>query len=189
LRVPLTAISAPALVCALVLSGCGTGTGTSTTQVATIAFKSSAVSTSIPARYTCDGQDTPPPLEWGAVPAGTGELALFLIGFTPKSPSGSYALSVEWAVAGLNPKLHKLSPSHLPRGAFAGYNSDKKSRYSVCPKKGSSEHYQFELYAVPSSVVIARKFSGLPVLATLAKSTGATAMTGHGMFAAVYARK
>ena len=36
-------------------------------------------STPLPATYTCDGKDTPPPLRWSGVPGGTQELALLAL--------------------------------------------------------------------------------------------------------------
>ena len=35
----------------------------------------------IPPRYTCDGEDVSPPLEWSGVPAGTRSLALLVEAF------------------------------------------------------------------------------------------------------------
>ena len=67
-----------------------------------------------PVRYTCDGSDTTPPLEWGEVPAGTGTLVLFVVGVIPTTKS--YALSVEWAVAGIDPALHMVEAGRLPAG-------------------------------------------------------------------------
>lgn len=32
----------------------------------------------IPGRYTCDGEDVSPPLQWSGVPAGTRSLALIV---------------------------------------------------------------------------------------------------------------
>lgn len=193
MRQRLKTITAGAMLpLALILGGCGSS-DPSTPEVAKVTLSSPAIASDgpIPAAYTCDGKNVSPPLEWGAVPAGTGELALFVLGFTP-SPSNpnSYKASVEWAVAGVNPDLHKLAAGALPAGAHLGTNSDKKKGYSICPKKGTTKQYQFELYAVSADVGIASKFVGLSVVAALAnpKSSSTPATLGHGGFAATYKR-
>jgi phosphatidylethanolamine-binding protein (PEBP) family uncharacterized protein len=185
MRLSPRAFSGILLISATVLAGCG-GSGSST-KLANITFKSAAIDgSSIPARYTCDGANTPPPLEWGEVPAGTGTLVLMLVGVQLKAATHSYKLSVEWTVAGLNPALHRIVAGRLPAGAFVGEGTDGKRRYSVCPKNGQLEQYQFELYALPATDVVSRRFAGLPVLAALAgKSTPAI---GHGDFIALYKR-
>jgi phosphatidylethanolamine-binding protein (PEBP) family uncharacterized protein len=177
-----------ALLLALALTGCG-GSGAPTT-VPRIAFKSPAIlSGSIPAQYTCAGANHTPPLEWGTVPAGTAEVAVFVLGFTPISPSSkNYRASVEWAVAGVNPALHKLTPGVLPAGAHLGRDSDGKKRYSICPKKGTTEQYQFELYAVSPEETIKPSFNGLPVVAALANSKPGVPTMAHGGFNASFSR-
>ena len=45
----------------------------------------------IPGKYTCDGADVSPPLNWGALPAGTKSLAL--ICDDPDAPVGNW---VHW---------------------------------------------------------------------------------------------
>jgi phosphatidylethanolamine-binding protein (PEBP) family uncharacterized protein len=181
-------ISGAVLLWVLVLTGCGSNSP-ATAKVPTIAFKSAAIGKSvIPARYTCDGQNVSPPLEWGAVPAGVGNLAVYILGFTPEPATKTYKVSVEWAVAGLNPALHGLAAGRLPPGAYLGVTPDRRQRYSICPKKGTSVQYQFELYGVPSSLAVPRHFPGIPVLRALATS-GPTRTDAHGVFVAIYSRK
>lgn len=171
------------LLSALVLTACGS----STTTVPAITIKSAAISgKTLPAQYTCDGRDIPPPLEWGQVPAGVGNLVLFVVGYTPAGQR--VKVSVAWAVAGLNPALHRLAAGQLPPGAYVGVASDGKRRYSICPKKGTSVQYQFELYGLPASTVVSRKFAGLPILAALTGSDN-KATAAHGAFLAIYKRQ
>lgn len=180
-------ISAIALVSALLLAGCGSaGSSSTVAKGPKVAFSSPAVAhgTSLPAVYTCDGKNIAPPLEWGALPASVGELVLFAVGLTPTANATTYHVSVEWAVSGINPALHKLPAGYLPPHAHLGVASDGKRRYSICPKKGISEHYQFELYAMPGTVEISHEFAGQSILATLASSSAA-----HGSFSAAYTRR
>jgi phosphatidylethanolamine-binding protein (PEBP) family uncharacterized protein len=185
-----TALAPLAAVALLALSGCaGSGSAAVTAKVAKIVFKSSAIaSATLPSRFTCDGADESPPLEWGEVPAGTRELALLAFGLKP-SGGGHFGVSVEWAVAGLNPALHHVPAGKLPSGAHLGSRSDGKSRYSICPAKGESGLYQFTLYAVPASVTIPSEFTGLEVLSEIGAETAPYAAKARGSFEASYTRK
>lgn len=191
----LISIFATMLVMALALAGCGSAKNTSSTAtLAMIKFKSVAISfnssgvRSIPALYTCDGADTSPPVEWGPVPADTAQLVLFVLGFTT-SPNGHSAVySVEWALAGINPALHRLDAGQIPSGAYPGIAASGKRRYSICPRRGTDEGYIFELYGLPKGVAISPNFTGVPILNALA-STGRGAVTNaHGAFTARYRR-
>jgi len=189
MRLPAT-ILCTTLVSAFALAGCGGSGGTAlNTAIKPVAFASGAVvAHALPARYTCDGKNIAPPLDWGKVPAGTGELVLTAVGFTPTATHG-YAVSVEWAVAGVDPSLHHIAAGELPRGAHLGVASDGKRRYSICPRRGVAEHYQFMLLAVPRSLKIARGFDGLEIFAALSKRNTEVSAVGQGAFAAIYKRR
>jgi phosphatidylethanolamine-binding protein (PEBP) family uncharacterized protein len=171
------------------LAGCGATTSDPAANVQKITVTSPAIhGTSLPALYTCDGKDIPPPLEWGAVPARTGSLVLFVVGVVKTPGSSAYRLSIEWAVAGLDPRLHKLDPVRLPVGAAVGVASDGKRAYSICPKRGTVEQYQFELYGLPRGAAIARQFAGLPILDDLATHNSASPTDAYGALVARYKR-
>lgn len=188
MRLPLTAICA-VLLMALPLAGCGSS-GTGSTAVTPITFSSSAITgTSLPALYTCDGKNVPPPLEWGAVPAGTRELVLMVIGLTPSAESGSYGVSDEWAVAGVNPALHRLNSGQLPRGAYVGRNSAGKRGYSICPRHGVNERYQFEVYSLPPRLRVSPSFIGMSALGALSQPNTSASATGQGAFVTIYRRR
>lgn len=139
------------------------------------------------ALHVCRARHTSP-LEWGVVPKNTGELALFVVGYVPEPATKTYALSIEWAVAGLSPTLHRLTTERLPFGAFAGVATGGKRTYSICPKRGVSEHYQFLLFAVPSTSAISPRFAGLPVLSALTKPNAGTSAAAEGAFEVIYKR-
>jgi phosphatidylethanolamine-binding protein (PEBP) family uncharacterized protein len=187
------AMSAGALLVGLALTGCGSS-GASTTPTHSppkpIPFKSRAiVKGALPAQYTCDGKNIPPPLEWGAVPSSTQELALLVIGFIPGSTPNSYNLSVEWAVAGLSPKVHHLAAGQLPSGAFLGGRNNGSTKYSICPEKGTRQQYEFALYAVPTSIKIPRGFAGVQILSRIGASTAPTPASAAGIFEVAYKRR
>jgi phosphatidylethanolamine-binding protein (PEBP) family uncharacterized protein len=174
---------------ALPLTGCGSA-GSSADASAHIELTSSAIKgTTLPALYTCDGKNIPPPVEWGAVPAGARELVLLVIGLTPAAEAGSYSASIEWAVAGINPSLHRLTPGRLPPGAYVGADSDNKHRYSICPKPGVNQRYQFQMYSMPPRLRVARDFVGMSVLGTLNQPNTSSSATGQGAFVVTYKRR
>jgi phosphatidylethanolamine-binding protein (PEBP) family uncharacterized protein len=124
------------LLVVVVLAGCG-GSGSASTArtLASTAFRISAhAGTSLPVRYTCDGGDVSPALEWGALPAGTASLALFVVGLKPEPSTHTYEPSVEWALAGVSPALRGLEAGRLPAGAYVGLASDGKRM--VCSPLG-----------------------------------------------------
>lgn len=187
------AILSGALALMPALAGCGSATsGTSAiAHPPKVVFKSAAVKAHvIPVSYTCDGKDVSPPLEWGAVPPGTGELVLAAIGLTPISPGSSAVnASVEWVIAGINPALHKLRAGQQPPGTHVGLSREGTRRYNICPRKGTTEQYQFMLYGVPARVSVSSGFADEPVLATLTKPGLATTTTAEGAFVAIYKRR
>jgi phosphatidylethanolamine-binding protein (PEBP) family uncharacterized protein len=188
MRRPPTLIAA-ALLSVFALAGCGSAESAAT-KVAKIPFTSTVLArNSIPALYTCDGKNISPSLEWGAVPADAGELVLFILGFRPEQNSTRFAVSVEWAVAGINPALHRLGPGTLPHGAKVGLSESGKRHYSLCPAKGTTEQYQFELYALPASMAVPPRFVGAEVLGTLNVNRPGTPTIAHGAFVALYKRK
>jgi len=116
-------------------------------------------------------------------------VALLVIGFVPSSTPNSYNLSIEWAVAGLPPKLHHLAAGQLPSGAFLGGTNSGKTQYSICPEKGTRRQYEFALYAIPASVKIPRGFAGIQILSRIGASTAPTPASAAGIIEAGYKRR
>lgn len=180
------AISCATLIAALVLGGCGSSDPTQ--PVAPVRFESAALTSGykLPALYTCDGKNIHPPLEWGPVPSATSQLVLLVLGLVPTTGK-RYSISVEWAVAGINPRLHRLGAGRLPPGANVGSASDGQNTYSICPKRGVSRIYEFALYAARSSLEFSPNFSGISALATFSTTHTQSAL-GKGTFLALYKR-
>jgi len=178
------------LLCALLAGGCGAAKKAPVETFAVIPFKSAAVAEeTIPARYTCDGPDISPPLEWGAVPPGTGDVAVFLVGLTAEASTHTTSISVDWAIAGLSAQLHRLAADEIPTGAYLGQNSDGKHGYSLCPQRGAHTEYQFEIYGLPSGDSIAQNFAGLPLVNELTAPESTRKANSHGAFVATYTRR
>lgn len=104
---------------------------------------------SIPPQYTCDGGDSPPPLEWGGVPANAKSLALIVDdpdAPDPKAPKRTY---VHWVVYDIPPSTPGLvAGESAPAGARDGLNDWKRLGYGgPCPPIGRHRYF-FKLYAL-----------------------------------------
>jgi phosphatidylethanolamine-binding protein (PEBP) family uncharacterized protein len=148
-----------------------TTTATSTTTASTsaksqpafgkITLTSSAFTAGgpLPIRYTCDGADLSPPLEWHGVPSGAAELFLLAVDL-----SGSASDAIQWAVGGISPNVRGLSAGSLPADAVVGLNSAGKAGWDgVCGAKGVLHHVAFLFYALKRKLGLRPGFN--PVVA------------------------
>lgn len=103
---------------------------------------------SIPAKYTCDGEDVSPPLAWNDAPMGTQSFVLILD--DPDAPSGKW---VHWVLYDLPMQTRALEEGSRasPRpeaGGIHGLNSWGRPAYGgPCPP-GGTHRYFFRLYAL-----------------------------------------
>jgi hypothetical protein len=115
-----------------------------------IKIKSSAFENEgmIPSKYTCDGADISPPLQWEAVPEGTKSIAL--ISDDPDAPVGTW---VHWVIYNLPADTKELTENippdgNLPNGAKQGTNDFRRIGYGgPCPP-GGTHRYFFKVYAL-----------------------------------------
>jgi Raf kinase inhibitor-like YbhB/YbcL family protein len=120
-------------------------------QTLTVSSRAFAAGAAIPARYTCAGRDTSPPLAWSRPPAGTAELALVVD--DPDAPGGTF---VHWVVAHLDPAAGGLAEGAVPRGALQLPGSSGKAAWTgPCPPAGPAHHYRFTVYALARRVQVA----------------------------------
>ena len=146
----------PLLVVCLIAAACGSsdtvkGPAPKAPDLMRLSSPAFAAGAAIPLRYTCDGENTSPPLRWTKPPADTRELALLME--DPDAPSGTF---VHWTVYGLSPTVTGLDEGNPPTGAKQGENSFGKRGYGgPCPPKGDKAHrYVFTLYALGSSTTL-----------------------------------
>ena len=103
---------------------------------------------SIPAKYTCDGADFSPPLEWSGSPAGTKSFAL--ICDDPDAPMGTW---VHWVLYDIPSATTMLAEGitrekELPGGGTQGINDFRRIGYGgPCPP-GGTHRYFFKLFAL-----------------------------------------
>lgn len=119
------------------------------------AVKSSAFGSGaeIPKKFTCEGPDLSPALEWSGAPQGTAGFAL--IADDPDAPAGTW---VHWVIWNLPANANSL-PEGIPRseqlntGARQGKNDFRKVGYNgPCPPAGKPHRYFFRLYALDRNV-------------------------------------
>jgi Raf kinase inhibitor-like YbhB/YbcL family protein len=106
----------------------------------------------IPQRFTCEGQDLSPPLEWNELPDGSVELALTCV--DPDAPRGTF---VHWVLWGLDPSKGGLAAGEVATGSCQGSNDFGRQGYGgPCPPPGhGTHHYQFTLYALREPIALA----------------------------------
>ncbi len=96
----------------------------------------------IPARFTCKGSNTAPPLTWSGLPADAVSIALVVD--DPDAPGGTYT---HWVVFNLPSMTTGIVGGRIPAGAAQARNSGGQRAYmGPCPPSGT-HHYRFTIYA------------------------------------------
>lgn len=111
---------------------------------------------SIPARYTCEGDDTSPPLSWAGAPSGTKSVALIVDDPDAPDPAKPKRVYVHWVVYNIPATATSLpenaSKKGLPAGAVQGKNDWGKTQYGgPCPPIGRHRYF-FKLYALDTEL-------------------------------------
>jgi Raf kinase inhibitor-like YbhB/YbcL family protein len=103
----------------------------------------------IPRRYTCDGDDVSPPLEWSAAPVGVKSFVLLCD--DPDAPGGVWH---HWAAYDIPPDVASLPEGAARRSWQHGFkqatNDFERSGYGgPCPPHHHGlHHYHFRLLAL-----------------------------------------
>ena len=125
----------------------------------------------IPAQFTCSGENESPFLSWTQPPSGTKSFVLIVD--DPDAPGGTW---VHWVVYNL-PGAARQLPEHVPAGQMVagggeqGSNDFPKNGYGgPCPPPGKRHHYYFRLYALDTT---------LPLPAAVHRQEVDLAMKGH----------
>ncbi|MUL39271.1 YbhB/YbcL family Raf kinase inhibitor-like protein [Gloeocapsopsis dulcis] len=99
----------------------------------------------IPKRYTSDGENISPPLEWSGLPSGTQQLAL--ICHDPDAPL-PYGFT-HWTVYGIPPTANQLAEAGGSKFMEGTNSADKLGYTGPAPPSGHGlHHYYFWLYAL-----------------------------------------
>ncbi len=110
----------------------------------------------IPARHTCEGDDTSPPLAFGGSPPGARSLALVVDDPDAPDPRAPKRVWVHWVLYDLPPTAAGLpegvSARALPAGAREGRNDWNRTGYGgPCPPIGRHRYF-FKLYALDATL-------------------------------------
>lgn len=99
----------------------------------------------IPKRYTIEGENISPQLEWSGLPSGTGQLALICHDPDAPLPRGF----THWAIYNIEPSVTQLAEAGGTKFT-QGINSTEQLGYTgPAPPKGHGlHHYYFWLYAL-----------------------------------------
>jgi Raf kinase inhibitor-like YbhB/YbcL family protein len=125
----------------------------------TVTSKAFEAGQPIPKKYTGDGEDVSPPLEWTKLPDGTKELAL--ICDDPDAPVGIWTHWVLFKIpaetTGLPEGIPREKTLKTPAGALQGVNSWGGGNIGYrgpAPPAGKVHHYHFKLYALDAPVTL-----------------------------------
>jgi hypothetical protein len=142
-------IAALAVACALVMAG-----GAHTEEAMQITSPAFQDHKSIDPKYTCDGQDISPPLEFSGVPEDA--VGLVLVCDDPDAPAGIW---VHWVVFDMPADAEGL-PENTPadgtlsNGSVQGTNSFGNIGYGgPCPP-GGEHRYIFKLFAIDTKLAL-----------------------------------
>lgn len=133
------------------------------------AFKNNS---EIPRKYTCEGDDVSPPLQWGNIPPDTHSLVLIVEDPDAPDPQAPKRIWVHWVVYNLPVGSNSLAEGtqSLPSGAQFGINDWQKSGWGgPCPPKGKHRYFH-KLFALDRTL----EFPKPPTKAQLEE-----AMRGH----------
>lgn len=124
----------------------------------------------IPSRYTADGDDISPPLQWEGLPEGTKSVAI--INDDPDAPMGTW---VHWLVWNIPPTVSSLAEDRpadeqWPDGTRQGTTDFGRIGYGGPAPPSGTHRYFFKVYALDTML-------DLPAGAT--KPQLEKAMEGH----------
>lgn len=107
----------------------------------------------IPRKYTCEGEDTSPPLAWSATPQGTKSLALIVDDPDAPDPAKPQRVYVHWVVYNIPPGSSGIDEGGSgPAGSVTGSNDFGNQKWGgPCPPIGRHRYF-FKLYALDTTL-------------------------------------
>ena len=127
-------------------------------------------------KFTCDGEDISPALEWSGVPEGTQSFALIVDDPDAPDPANPRMTWVHWVLYNIPATIRSLpediADSDLPVGTLQGRNDWGRTGYGgPCPPTGKHRYFH-KLYALDTV---------LPDLGNPTKAALEKAMEGHAL--------
>lgn len=132
-----------------------------------------ANNTAIPAIYTCNGSNLPPPLTWNNAPANTHAFAVVVT--NPDSQVGQPFYN--WVVFNIPANATGLTEGKkLPADALTGNNTFGDAAYAgPCPENSSVHHYVFTVYALDAALDLSAEANADDVMTNIRQHTLAKA--------------
>lgn len=97
----------------------------------------------IPKKYTCDGENVSPPLEFFSLPENTASLVLLVD--DPDAPMGAWN---HWTIWNISPEALRIAENSVPDGAVLGTTTFGAPGYGgPCPPSGTHRYF-FKLLAL-----------------------------------------
>jgi Raf kinase inhibitor-like YbhB/YbcL family protein len=96
----------------------------------------------IPQKFSCDGQNVSPALDWKDAPLNTVSLALIVD--DPDAPSGTFT---HWVLYNIPPTQAGLAEGVSGVGTGGPNGRGSETYTGPCPPAGKPHHYHFKLYA------------------------------------------
>lgn len=106
----------------------------------------------IPPKYTCEGEDTAPPLQWTGIPDNASSLVLLVDDPDAPDPAAPKMTWVHWVLYNIPADATGLpegaSSADLPPGTREGLNDWRRTGYGgPCPPVGRHRYFH-KLYAL-----------------------------------------
>lgn len=138
----------------------------------TITSTAFADHTTIPTKYTCDGQGVNPPLMFENVSPNAKSLALLVD--DPDVPKNLKQDGVfdHWVLYNIDPQVSKIDENNVPSGAAQGLNGAGQEKFTPPCPPDRQHRYFFNLYALDTML-------GFPAQTKVTKQMVLDAMKGH----------
>ena len=110
----------------------------------------------MPSKYTCQGEDISPALEWEGVPEGTQSFVLIIDDPDAPDPKAPRMTWVHWVLYNIPGNVRTLpsgtTSATLPTGTREGLNDWKRKGYGgPCPPIGRHRYF-YKLYALDAEL-------------------------------------
>ena len=100
----------------------------------------------IPSKYTCDGENISPPLQFVDLPKEAKSLALVMD--DPDAPMGTFD---HWVVWNIPPSTTSIEEGEEPEGVQGTTGFGRKGYGGPCPPRGEHRYF-FKLYALDTKI-------------------------------------
>jgi len=133
---------------------------------------------SIPTKYTCDGENVSPPLQFADIPAAAKSLVLTMD--DPDAPKGMFT---HWLVWNIPPSVRAVPEGAQPPGVVGKNDFGELGYRGPCPPSGT-HRYWLHLYALSTTLDLPAGATRAELDAAMAEHIIATKIAHH-----TYSRK